>query len=77
MSTSLSDVVLHIDESLPSDQVKTLENHIHKMGGVVSACNCEETPHLISIVYNPQHVKSHDILVKVQSEGIHAELVGL
>jgi len=77
MSASLSDVVLHIDESLPSDQVKTLENHIHKMGGVVSACNCEETPHLISIVYNPANVKSHDILVKVQSEGIHAELVGL
>ena len=49
MSASLSDVVLHIDESLPSDQVKTLENHIHKMGGVVSACNCDDTPHLISI----------------------------
>ena len=34
MSTTLSDVVLHIDETLPSDQVKTLESHIHKMGGV-------------------------------------------
>lgn len=77
MSTSLSDVVLHIDETLPSDQVKTLENHIHKMGGVVSACNCDGTPHLISVVYDPEQVKSHDILVKVQSEGIHAELVGL
>ena len=77
MSSSLSDVVLHIDETLPSDQVKTLERHIHKIGGVVSACNCDDTPHLISIVYDPDRVKSHDILVKVESEGIHAELVGL
>jgi hypothetical protein len=77
MSTTLSDVVLHIDETLPSEQVKTLESHIHKMGGVVSACNSDDTPHLISIVYDPDRVKSHDILVKVESEGIHAELVGL
>ncbi len=77
MSTSLSDVVLHIDETLPLDQVKVLENHIHNMGGIVSACNRDEQPHLISITYDPEHVKSHDILVKVESEGIHAELVGL
>lgn len=77
MSTGLSDVVLHIDETLPLDQVRVLEDHIHKMGGVVSACNRDERPHLISITYNPEQVKSHDILVKVESEGIHAELVGL
>ncbi|MGB5629773.1 MAG: hypothetical protein WBM45_09040 [Woeseiaceae bacterium] len=77
MGTILSDVVLHIDETLPLDQLKVLENHIHKMGGVVSACNRDEQPHLISITYDPERVKSHDILVKVESEGIHAELVGL
>lgn len=77
MSTNLSDVVLHIDETLPPDEVKVLEDHIHNIGGVVSACNLDERPHLISITYNPARVKSHDILVKVESEGIHAELVGL
>lgn len=77
MSTDLSDVVLHIDETLPLNEVNVLENHIQKIGGVVSACNRAEQPHLISITYNPAQVKSHDILVKVESEGIHAELVGL
>jgi hypothetical protein len=77
MTTYLSDVFVHIDETLPLDQLKTLEDHIHKIGGVVSACNRADRPHLISVTYNSELVKSHDILVKIQSEGIHAELVGL
>ena len=77
MSTGFSDVVVHIDETLPLDQLKTLEDHIHKIGGVVSACNRDDQPHLIWVTYNPERVKSHDILVKIQTEGIHAELVGL
>lgn len=77
MSTNIADLIIHIDETLPPDQLKTLENHVHKMGGVVSACNRDDQPHLISVSYDPALVKSHDILVKVQSEGIHAELVGL
>ena len=77
MSTNIADVVVHIDDTLPLDQLKTIEDHIHKMGGVVSACNQDDKPHLISVTYNPEKVKSHDILVKVESEGVHAELVGL
>jgi sensor histidine kinase regulating citrate/malate metabolism len=77
MSTNIADVVVHIDETLPLDELKTIENHIHKIGGVVSACNRDDEPHLISVTYNPEQVKSHDILVKIKSEGVHAELVGL
>ena len=77
MSTNFADVVVHIDETLPLDQLKVLENHIHKIGGVVSACNRDNQPHLISVVYDPGQVKSLDILTKVKNEGIHAELVGL
>ena len=77
MNTNLADVVVHIDETLPLDQLKTLEDHIHGIGGVVSACNRAGQPHLISVVYNPEKVKSRDILEKVQTEGVHAELVGL
>jgi hypothetical protein len=61
MSTNLADVIVHIDETLPLDQLKTVEDHIHKIGGV----------------YDPEQVKSYDILVGVKSEGFHAELVGL
>lgn len=77
MNTNLADVIVHIDETLPRDQLQTIEDHIHKMGGVVSACNRDDQPHLITVVYDPEQVKSHDILVGVENEGIHAELVGL
>ena len=77
MSTNIADVIVHVDETLPLDQLKTVEGHIHNMGGVVSACNRDDKPHLISVTYDPEKVKAHDILVKVESEGVHAELVGL
>jgi hypothetical protein len=77
MSANIADVVMHVDETLPLDQLKTLENHIQELGGVLSACNRDDKPHLISITYDPGQIKSQDILVKVGSEGIHAELVGL
>jgi hypothetical protein len=77
MTINIADVVVHVDETLPLDQLKTIEDHIHKMGGVVSARNQENQPHLISVTYNPEQVQSHDILVKVRKEGIHAQLVGL
>ena len=77
MSQDLVDVVVHIDETLPREELKTLEDHIHGIGGVVSACNLEDRSHLISITYDAAQVKSQDILTKIQSEGLHAELVGL
>ena len=77
MSENLVDVVVHIDETLPSEELKTLENHIHNIGGVVSACNLQDKSHLISVTYDSEQVKSQDILVKIKSEGLHAELVGL
>ena len=77
MTTNVADFVLHIDETLPPEQLKTLETHISQMGGVLNASNRDEQPHLILVKYDPMKVKSHDILVKVESEGVHAELVGL
>jgi len=77
MSTDIADVVVHVDETLKPDQLKTIEDHIHKIGGVVSACNRDDQPHLILVTYNPERVKSIDILEKVRRDGVHAELVGL
>lgn len=77
MTTNVADFVLHIDETLPADQLDTLENHLYKMGGVLRATNRDDKPHLVQVFYDPGKVQSHDILVKVRSEGLHAELVGL
>ena len=77
MTTNCSDVIVHIDETLQSNQLNTLEDDIFKIGGVMSACNRDDKPHQILVTYNPEQVNAHDILVKVRSEGVHAELVGI
>lgn len=77
MTKNVADIMLHIDETLPADQLKTLENHLYKMGGVLSATNRDDKPNMILVSYDPDKVQSHDILVKVESEGIHAQLIGL
>ena len=77
MTTQVADVLLHIDETLPPEQLKTLESHLYKMGGVLRASNRDDKPNLIQVIYDPGKVQSHDVLVKVRSEGIHAELIGL
>jgi hypothetical protein len=77
MTTQVADVILHIDETLPLDQVKTLEKHLHNMGGILKASNHEDKPNLIQVIYDPKKVQSHDILLKVEGEGVHAELIGL
>ena len=76
MTSSYSDVIVHIDETLPPDQLKILEDHIYKIGGVMTAYNRDDRPHCILVTYDPERVKAHDILVKVRTEGVHAELVG-
>ncbi len=45
MTTNIADFVLHIDETLPPDQLKTIESHIVDMGGVLTATNRDDKPH--------------------------------
>jgi len=77
MSNQIADVIVHVDESLTRDQLKTLEDRIHEIEGVVSACNRENQPHAISVTYDPSRIKALDILTSVKHQGFHAELVGL
>ncbi len=77
MSNNLADFVVHIDESLSQDRLNVLEKEIHDIDGVVCACNRDDQPHLMTVVYNPEHVNSHDILVNIENKGLHAELLGL
>jgi hypothetical protein len=64
-------------QQLPTDQLQTIESHLLDMGVALTATNRDDKPHLILVTYDPEKVKSHGILVMVESEGVHAELAGL
>jgi hypothetical protein len=77
MDIPLVDVTLHIDESLGSAQRAKMEDVLRALDGVVSVHNPDARPHLTMVEYNPDRLKSADILKAVTSQGVHAELIGL
>ena len=77
MGNQIADVIVHVDESLTRDQLKTLEDRMHEIEGVVSACNRDNQTHAILVTFDPSRIKALDILASVKRKGYHAELVGL
>ena len=77
MDIPLVDVTLHIDESLDDDHRAQMEDVLRDLEGVVSVHNPYARPHLVVVQYNPDRLKSADILAAVTGQGVHAELIGL
>ncbi len=77
MGDNIADVVVHIDETLAPARLKLLADAIRGLDGVVSAGAQDNTPHLVTVLYNPDNVNSQEILDKVTHEGCHAKLVGI
>jgi hypothetical protein len=77
MGDNVADIVIHIDETLAPARLKLLADAIRGVDGVVSAGAQDDTPHLITVLYNPDNVNSQAILDKVIHEGCHAKLVGI
>ena len=77
MDIQLADVTIHIDEALPPAKRAEIEQKLRAIDGVVSVHNPDDKPHLAVIQYNPQKVRSAELLDAVRGESVHAELIGL
>lgn len=77
MNIDLADVTIHVDETLDASGLSELEAAIRQKDGVVSVHVEEKRPHLFVVEYNPQKLNSKELLEVVESQGMHAELVGL
>lgn len=69
-------VVVHIDESLNSENREELLQKIEAIDGVLSADLKDQRPHLMIVGYNPLQTKSLEVLSGVKNSGVHAQLVG-
>lgn len=74
---SLSDLVIHINESLNEKEVLAVENAANTCAGVVSAHIHPRHRHLMLVAYDPSHGASSHILGSVRSLGLHGQLIGL
>lgn len=77
MQMSLSDVLIHIDETLSAEKRAEVEERLREIEGVVSVHNPDEKPHLTLVEYVPNKTDAQALLRGVQDQGCHAKLVGL
>lgn len=74
---SLTDVTLHIDETLNPDQRRHVESDLRAIDGVVSVHYADARPHLMIVEYNPDQTSADSLLASVTGQGFHAEMIGL
>lgn len=73
----LVDVTVHIDKDTDAATREKIETALRAIDGVVSVHMPQEEAHLIVVEYNPDKIKSSDLLDTVQEIAGHAELIGL
>ena len=72
----MSDITIHIDENLRSDQLSLMKSTITSEHGVTDAILSERTPHLMVVHYDHNAINSQQLLQSVCSQGYHAEVIG-
>jgi hypothetical protein len=77
MNIQLTDVTVHIDQTLDLAQRSQIDEALRAIDGVVSVHNPDERPHLSIIGYNPDKTDSAAILSTITGQGVRAELIGL
>ena len=74
---NISDVMIHINESLNKEARSSLENAMRKVEGVVSPGFNPDKEHLLVIAYNPDKTNSAVLLEKAREAGYTDQLVGM
>ena len=77
MSTTMLDVILHIDETTTHDEREKLRDVLLHQKGVMSADYRDSRPHLMIVGYDPENIKNSDLIAAVQNRGYHAELIAM
>jgi len=76
MDIPITDVIIHIDETLSRDALMKLTETVREDECVISASVPPGKEHMMLVAYNPDCTTATDILTRVNKQGIHAELVG-
>ncbi len=74
---SLADTLIHIDETLDARARHAIERELREMPGVISSHFNPEKQHMLLVAFDPEDIRSSDLLQRVRSHGYHAELIGL
>lgn len=73
---NVSDILIHINESLNEQQRSALEEAVREIEGVVAPRFNPGKEHLLLVAFNPDVAGTATLLTKVQSFGYNAQLIG-
>lgn len=73
----MSDITIHIDETLDSSSIRALQDELSQEPGVKNIFSNETKPHLMVVTFDSKITTSDDILASFTAQGLHAELIGL
>ncbi|NOQ90267.1 MAG: ATP-binding protein [Gammaproteobacteria bacterium] len=77
MSTTMIDVLLHIDETTTHDEREELRDVLLSKSGVMTADYRDDRPHLMIVGYDPENINNSALITAVQNRGYHAELIAM
>lgn len=77
MSTTLNEVLVHLDESVDEATLQDLEQGIRRDRGVVSVGHRPDQRHLMVVVYDSAVARASSLLHTFRERGLHAQLVGM
>lgn len=75
--SNISDVMIHINESLSTEARASLENTLRKVEGVVTPRFNPGKDHLLVIAYDTEKTSTAVLLEKTRAAGFTAQLVGM
>jgi hypothetical protein len=73
---SISDILIHVNESLTDQQQATLEASMREIDGVVAPRFTPGRQHLMLVAFDPEATSTAELLSRVRSFGYNAQLVG-
>lgn len=76
MGQQLTDVVIHLTETLDETGVHGLEQELCAQNGVVSATHQPGHNHLMIVSYDRGLIGSASLLRPLKAHGLHAQLIG-
>jgi multidrug efflux pump subunit AcrB len=74
---NITDIMIHINETLSKEARTSLEDTMRKVEGVVSPRFNAGKEHLLMVAFDPDKIKAAALLEKTRAEGYTAQLVSM
>lgn len=72
----ISDILIHVDNSLASDERGRLEEKMRALPGVIAPRFNPGREHLLLVAFDPDRIGLPALLETVRAEGYRAQLIG-